>query len=367
MSKHPQFASPAAAADAFLAPGQAVGRYLLGRNEHAAALLDIPAIAALVDGIIDDRATEPAWRGKPVLRGEQVAAPALAVNCSMSISPVSAARRLAALGFAPLHYADLLEARPDLVPAPPFVAEMRADLAAHANEWAALAERLADDASRAVLRDLVAYRGSAHPRHMAGYTVRFDEQYFEPFMPLHGETFVDAGGFDGDTTEQFCRRDPAYRGVILFEPSGANIARARERLAGRPNIRFEEMGVSDAPGTLSFDPHAGSASAVSSSGTVSIAVTTIDEAVSEPVSFIKMDLEGWEMRALAGAARHIRADHPKLAIAVYHSAADFRHIPAYILGLRDDYAVYLRHYSEGWSETVMFFVPRTRRDTLQDQ
>src|SRR5689334_20772339 len=120
MREHPRFASGFEAAQAFLAPDTAAGRYLLGRNEHAAALLAIPAIAALIDGIVDDRAAPGTWHGKPVLRGEELPVPALAVNCSMSISPVSAARRLAALGLAPLHYADLLAARPDLVPAPAF-------------------------------------------------------------------------------------------------------------------------------------------------------------------------------------------------------------------------------------------------------
>lgn len=360
MTRHPQFASAADAANAFFTPDRPAGRFLLGRNENAAALLGNPAIAALVDGIVDDHAAASVWCGKPVLRADDVPAPALVVNCSMSISPVSASRRLLALGLAPLHYADLLQARPDLVPRPWFVADMRTDLQAHGSEWTALAERLADDASRAVLRDLIAYRTSADPCHMERYSVRLDEQYFEEFMPVHGETFVDAGGFDGDTTEQFCRRDPAYRGVFLFEPSVANIARARARLAGCRDIRFIDMGVSDVAGTLSFDPDSGSASAVSAAGTVAIPVTTIDDCIEEPVSFIKMDLEGWEMRALAGARRHIRTGHPKLAIAVYHRAADFREVPSFVLGLRNDYDVYLRHYSQGWSETVMFFVPHAR-------
>jgi hypothetical protein len=73
-----------------------------------------------------------------------------------------------------------------------------------------------------------------------------------------------------------------------------------------------------------------------------------------------MDLEGWELNALRGASRHIREDHPKLAISVYHHPSDFWRIPEYVLGLRGAYDVHLRHYSEGWSETVMYFIPRTR-------
>lgn len=66
------------------------------------------------------------------------------------------------------------------------------------------------------------------------------------------------------------------------------------------------------------------------------------------LTFIKIDLEGWELKALYGAVRHIAEDHPKLAISVYHHAGDFWRI-------RDDYQVFLRHYTEGWSESVMYF------------
>ena len=173
--------------------------------------------------------------------------------------------------------------------------------------------------------------------------------------------FVDCGGYDGDTTLQFLSRVARYKRIYVFEPSAANFAKAVERLAGKPGIVLKPIGVSDKAGMLPFDPDLGSASAIGSSGQVSIEVATIDEAISEPVTFIKMDLEGWELRALKGARRHICQDHPKLAIAVYHQAKDFWQIPDLVLSMRDDFDVYVRHYSEGWSETVMFFIPRTAR------
>ncbi len=70
-----------------------------------------------------------------------------------------------------------------------------------------------------------------------------------------------------------------------------------------------------------------------------------------------MDLEGWELKALQGCREHILEDYPKLAISVYHSASDFWKVHQAIMAVRDDYSVYLRHYTEGWSETVMFFMP----------
>lgn len=68
-----------------------------------------------------------------------------------------------------------------------------------------------------------------------------------------------------------------------------------------------------------------------------------------------MDLEGHEMFALQGAEKIISKSKPKLAISIYHSSEDLIDIFNYVMTLRPDYKVYVRHYTEGWSETVMYF------------
>jgi FkbM family methyltransferase len=342
-------------AEQFLSPQDGHPKFLLGRNEHSAALMEHIDI----DGIVDDYSVDNSWHGRSVIKSDDVPKNAIAVNCSMSISPLSAFRRLENLSlFGCLHYADLYRARPQTIPLPFFVSETWGDLADNESHWTSLFGKLADNRSMRVLEDLLRFRLTADPRHMTGYSVRFSDQYFEDFLGLRDEVFIDAGGFDGDTTEEFCKRYPDYRKVIVFEPSTKSMGDAKIRLAGFRNIEFVEKGLSDSGGSLSFDSNAGSASAVTSHGSSRIEVTTLDAAVTEDVSFVKMDLEGWELKALEGARRHIVADHPKLAISVYHSASDFWRIPEFIAGLRNDYDIYLRHYTEGWSETVMFFVPR---------
>jgi FkbM family methyltransferase len=251
---------------------------------------------------------------------------------------------------------DLMAASGGAEATPDFVSEQRADWAAHTGTWAALYGRMADADSRQTLLDVLRFRLTADPAYMAAYEVRVEAQYFEPFLDLREEIFVDAGGFDGDTTEAFCEWDPAYRAVHLFEPSPANLARARTRLAGRRDIHFHGIGLSDSEGELAFDPDAGSASAVGAGGGLTIRVEPLDARLPGPVTLIKMDLEGWETRALAGARRLIGDFHPKLALAVYHRASDFRDIARFALEIHPDYRVYLRHYTQGWSETVMFFV-----------
>ncbi len=335
-------------------------RLLLGRNEHSAALLQ----SIEVDGIVDDFFAEHVWNGKPVVKCEDIPKNAIVVNCSMSISPITARRRLDVLERACISYADLYKLRPDLTPLPAFVAEMRKDIVENGAHWSSLLAKLMDKTSITVFNDLVSYRMTADPVYMENYSTRFSDQYFEDFLALSHEVFVDAGGFNGDTTEEFCKRYPDYKKVILFEPSASNMQDAKTRLAKHRDIEFIEQGISDTPGTLWFDPDAGSASAVSEKGACCIDVTTLDASVSDKVSFIKMDLEGWELKALEGSKQHILDHHPKLAISVYHSASDFWRIPEFIASIRQDYDIYLRHYTEGWSETVMFFVPQQAYPSL---
>ncbi len=72
-----------------------------------------------------------------------------------------------------------------------------------------------------------------------------------------------------------------------------------------------------------------------------------------------MDIEGEEIAALEGARSAIVEHHPRLAISAYHRYDDLWKIPERILSYRSDYDVCLRHYTEGITETVMFFLPRT--------
>jgi FkbM family methyltransferase len=349
--------SPAARelARAFLEKMGESSRFVMGRNEEAIACAGITRI----DGLVDDSAPSGTmWNGLPVVGTEALPMGAIVANCSSAIRPVSAHARIEAKsGVRVVAYSDLVREDARL-PLAAFVASTRADLLANAGRWRELELRLRDEASRRVLESIVLYRMTGDYGHMSGFSVRFDEQYFDPITRIaDSRVFVDCGGYDGDTVRGYVGRVRDYKRVYMFEPSPENVAAARGRLQSMRQIEIIPAAVSDSAGTLAFDPGAGSASRVADSGGIKVDVVTIDEAVDEPVDFIKMDLEGWERHALVGARRHIVSDHPKLAIAVYHRPDDFWSIPEYVLGLRPDYDLYLRHYSEGWSETVMYFIP----------
>ncbi len=328
--------------------------FIIGKNPQSHDLAAVTKIEAIVQ---DHAQPGDQWEGFAVIGFDALPSDCIIINCSTSISPVAVNQRLQQVpGVNILNIHEVIYGSQGAIAWPWFVADQRQDWQQHQAEWADLYEAMADDISRQTLIDVLRYRLTADAHYMADYRVRLAEQYFEGFLNLNGEVFIDAGGYDGDTTEEFCRHDPHYKKVILFEPSPINIEKARLRLKGLENIDFRSEGLSDAKGTLRFDVDAGSASGVSSSSAQTIEVTTLDEAVQEPVSLIKMDLEGWETKALAGCISHIKNDRPKLAIAAYHKSSDFRDILKQVRSYRSDYQTYLRHYTQGWSETVMFFI-----------
>lgn len=332
-----------------------IKRYVFGINEYAESVAKI----CNIDGFIDDFSRAATWMGKPVCKLGSVAPDSLVVSCVTASYPVSALDNLQKAGIR--HFADyfaLANASGGRLPQVNAIAETRDDYREHAAEYLWLRERLCDEPSRNILDRLMNFRLGGDLQPMSVFEYAADRQYFEPFLGLRaGEVFVDGGGFDGFTSREFARRCPDYKAIHLFEPSDRMLAVARNNLADLARVTYHPLGLYDRAASLSFDASGGSASRITESGSESIKVGRMDEAVGEAVSFIKLDLEGAEQAALKGAKDHILADHPKLAVAVYHRPEDFWKIPRYILGLRDDYKLYLRHYTEGWTETVMFFIP----------
>ena len=329
--------------------------YIIGKNDESSDY----ASRYRVDGVIDDYShTEEKWNGLPVTKTSNIPKDSIIINCVTSISPVQVTKTLNSSGLKNvIELADLISEDGEILPLPWFVSQQRAEIKQYASSWRDLYTNMSDETSRNVLLDVLRFRLTANSEYMRDYDVRLKEQYFENFMAYKDEIFVDAGGYDGDTTEEFINRYPDYRKVYFFEPSQKNLSEARKRLSGRRDIDYRSVGLSDGPGALYFNADAGSASAITSAVGESITVVALDDELrNAPISFIKMDLEGWEMNALRGAQQIIKNHKPKLAIAVYHAAKDFREIPQFLFDINPHYKIYLRHYTQGWSETVMYFI-----------
>ena len=197
-------------------------------------------------------------------------------------------------------------------------------------------------------------------------------QYFaeDLFAWSDDERVVDGGAYDGDTVRMLSALHGGRFGhVLAVEPDPANFIRLEETVAALPpaarvKVDCLQAALGSEPSTLYLDSTGTAASATSaapSAGTIAVSAETLDSLVEEArTTFIKLDIEGFEVEALHGARQTIERDAPVLAICVYHRQDHLWKIPLLLSSLRDDYALFLRpHNEEGW-DLVCYAVPRVR-------
>jgi len=168
------------------------------------------------------------------------------------------------------------------------------------------------------------------------------------------EIFIDGGSYDGNTSVDFKNWCGSGGYVYAWEPDSNNRKNC-EQLLKKYNINYQLIpkGLWSKTEELKFKMNGGS-SAISEKGDITIAVESIDNYIKEPITFIKMDIEGAEYQALLGAKNMISQYKPKLAICIYHKLEDIWKLPWLIHQLNSKYRFYLRHYSFGDVETVLY-------------
>lgn len=191
--------------------------------------------------------------------------------------------------------------------------------------------------------------------HLQAHTGKI--QYFDVFEPEENEVFIDAGSYDGGTILDFLQwTGGRYQKIIALEPL-TDMHRQIEIMCRERNLRnieLHEAAAWNREEELSFTEDL-TGSKVEEEGAIAIKGIALDHIVREDrVTFIKMDIEGSELKALEGARRIIQRDHPKLAISLYHKPEDIVELPAYILELVPEYKFYIRHYRSDVCETVLY-------------
>ena len=195
-----------------------------------------------------------------------------------------------------------------------------------------------------------------------------ENQYFDENIIAFDddEVFVDGGCLDFGTSNRFLdkmkQRNKLVKKIYSFEPDTINLERCKKKIE-ETNIKDVELinaGLWDTNTYLEFATNGDGGSRIVESdvlgGNNTVKVVALDNVVKEKVTFIKLDVEGAELKALQGAEKIILRDKPKLAISVYHKMEDMWEIPYYIKNLVPEYKLYIRHYSNCNWETVLYAV-----------
>jgi FkbM family methyltransferase len=184
------------------------------------------------------------------------------------------------------------------------------------------------------------------------------------------EVFVDCGAFDGDTARLFAHEAGGRFGkIVAFEPDPVSFEKLRHTLRTLPgahgdNVVAHPYATAAKSERLRFIA-SGTAMSALGEGDLEVEATTLDEMLADcKPTYVKMDIEGSEPDALAGAAGIIAEHAPVLAISCYHRQDHLWEIPLQIHALNPKYRFYLRpHDIEMW-DLICYAIPHGRSATV---
>lgn len=176
------------------------------------------------------------------------------------------------------------------------------------------------------------------------------------------EILIDGGASNLETTLEFIDTvDGIYEKIYVIEPFKPDYEECNKLIKkyNLQNIETINCGLWSKEQKLYFNPIGYGSSYIGNEGNEVINCKSIDSILKgRRASIIKMDIEGSEKEAIIGATETIKKYHPTLMICVYHKPNDALELTKTILNIREDYDLYLRHYSYTKNETVLYCIPK---------
>lgn len=231
-------------------------------------------------------------------------------------------------------------------------------------------EILGDEQSKKILLTMVKKYCKETPFHQYYEGIyNYDEQYLPQgiICLTNNENFVDCGAYTGDSMEAFLKKvDNKFDHYYAFELAKENFKILKNHISrnfGEFSNKFSvyNQGVWDKSEKICYSESVEGTSSLMSKISINEGnygiVDALDNVIKgKKVTFIKMDIEGAELRALHGAKNIIKEQKPKLAISVYHKIEDLWEIPLYMKECVPEYSIYLRHHTLLDQDTVCYAV-----------
>ena len=220
----------------------------------------------------------------------------------------------------------------------------------HNDDFDLVYEHLADEKSKKDYIDILNFKVSGKVDYLLNSFCDKESIYRNILKLNDSESIVDLGAYDGDTIREFTAYTKGkYNKIIALETDAKSYKKLIKNKAQMKKLETYNMGAWNEKDTLIFAKEQSRNSHISASG-VPVKVTDIDSLIDCPVTMIKMDIEGSEMKALDGAKRIIKTYLPKLYVCAYHRNEDLFALGKKILSLNDKYMLYFRHsvYIPAW-------------------
>ncbi len=203
---------------------------------------------------------------------------------------------------------------------------------------------LCDEKSKNDFTDVLNFKISGKTEYLFRSMYEKEKLYEDILHLTDEEVIVDLGAYDGDTVREFLSvTGGKYKKIYAFEPDEKNFRKLTKKTEELDRIERYNLGAWDKKETLFFAKKGGRNSRKDESG-IPVSFDSVDNIVNDPVTFLKMDIEGAEAKALDGAKETIKKYLPKLYVCAYHRNEDMYVLPQKIKEFDSRYNVYFRHH-----------------------
>ena len=219
---------------------------------------------------------------------------------------------------------------------------------AHAEEIRRAYGLLADDESRRIFENTLAYKLTGDISYLFMAESDKDEVYRSLLHADEIRTYADLGAYNGDTVRELMTYAPDLSEVVAFEPDRRSFRKLSEFCDTLTHPAVEKINAAawSERATLTFGDEGNRNSGLFAKGkSVEVAAISLDEVMGgRAVDYVKYDVEGCEREALIGSTKTIRSCKPRLLVSAYHRSEDVFALPLQIAAMRPDYKIYLRRY-----------------------
>ncbi|MBQ9086852.1 MAG: FkbM family methyltransferase [Clostridia bacterium] len=218
----------------------------------------------------------------------------------------------------------------------------------HSGELRQVYSLLADDESRRIFENTVAYKLTGRIDCLKAAESDRDEVYSSLLDAKSIRLAADLGAYNGDTVRELMKYAPLLSEVYAMEPDRRNFRKLSEFIQklGTPTVHaFHGAAWSREERLFFADSGNRNSGAFAPGKQVEVAARSLDSLVGDGwVDYIKYDVEGAEGEALIGSSEVIRRCRPRLLISVYHRSEDLFALPLQLHTMAPDYRLYLRRY-----------------------
>lgn len=185
---------------------------------------------------------------------------------------------------------------------------------AHLSELTRVFNLLDDETSKKTYCAKIRYMLTKDPDDLRNALVS-GEYFVRDILPINAhEFFLDGGAFHGEDTLRLHKEFGGFAKSYCVELDRKNFHVLQNDVAHLENVECYNLALWSSVATLKYHSDGTMGSQINQDEGIPVQASTIDALISDqPVSFLKLDVEGSEVEVLKGAIETILANKPKLA------------------------------------------------------